>query len=143
MILRPPRATRTDTLCPYTTRFLSWLRMNRRLQLARCMSLTAVVLTDAPLTQEVFMTLLRYGPVGQEKPPCLDRDGKIRDLSGVLPDLPAQTLPPDQLKALAATAIASLPVHAKRRRSCQPLSGLGTIIGRESLRERVYRDVKM
>jgi hypothetical protein len=30
------------------------------------------------------MKLLRYGPPGQEKPGLLDRDGKIRDLSGAV-----------------------------------------------------------
>src|SRR3546814_15329448 len=120
--------------------------MNRRLQRARCMSLTAVGLTDAPLTQEVFMKLLRYGPVGQEKPACLDRDGKIRDLSGVLPDITAQTLQPDQLTALAATDIASLPVIDKPGRLGTPYAGLGKFIcvgeiGRASCRGRVWQYV--
>lgn len=30
------------------------------------------------------MKLLRYGPVGKEKPGLLDEDGKIRDLSAVI-----------------------------------------------------------
>ncbi|MEO9820036.1 MAG: ureidoglycolate lyase, partial [Paracoccaceae bacterium] len=29
------------------------------------------------------MKLLRYGPVGREKPGLLDANGEIRDLSGV------------------------------------------------------------
>src|SRR3546814_7922171 len=37
MMRRPPRSTRTDTLCPYTTRFRSYIcdRRNNRLQLSR------------------------------------------------------------------------------------------------------------
>ena len=30
------------------------------------------------------MKLLRYGPKGQEKPGILDKDGNIRDLSGIV-----------------------------------------------------------
>ena len=33
------------------------------------------------------MKLLRYGPKGKEKPGLLDKDGKIRDLSRVVPDI--------------------------------------------------------
>ena len=33
------------------------------------------------------MKLLRYGPKGQEKPGLLDKDGQIRDLSGVVADI--------------------------------------------------------
>src|SRR3546814_12200710 len=32
MLRRPPRSTRTDTLCPYTTLFRSKSRQNRRVQ---------------------------------------------------------------------------------------------------------------
>ncbi len=34
------------------------------------------------------MKLLRYGPVGQEKPGVLDADGRVRDLSALLPTWP-------------------------------------------------------
>ena len=33
------------------------------------------------------MKLLRYGPKGQEKPGLLDKDGQIRDLSGIVKDI--------------------------------------------------------
>ena len=33
------------------------------------------------------MKLLRYGPLGREKPGLFDRDGKIRDLSGAVRDI--------------------------------------------------------
>src|SRR6476619_5306167 len=33
------------------------------------------------------MKLVRYGPVGREKPGIVDSDGKIRDLSRVVPDI--------------------------------------------------------
>ena len=33
------------------------------------------------------MKLLRYGPPGQEKPALLDAEGRLRDLSAVVPDI--------------------------------------------------------
>ena len=33
------------------------------------------------------MKLLRYGPMGKEKPGVLDADGVLRDLSAVIPDI--------------------------------------------------------
>ena len=50
------------------------------------------------------MKLLRHGPKGQEKPAALHTDGSVRDLSGVLADITAQTLAPDALARLAASA---------------------------------------
>ncbi|MAS13480.1 MAG: 2-hydroxyhepta-2,4-diene-1,7-dioate isomerase [Nitratireductor sp.] len=38
------------------------------------------------------MKLLRYGPVGQERPGILDSEGKIRDLSGIVDDLEGKWL---------------------------------------------------
>ena len=33
------------------------------------------------------MKLLRHGAPGAEKPGLLDKDGKIRDLTGIVPDI--------------------------------------------------------
>ena len=55
------------------------------------------------------MKLLRYGPAGQEKPGMLDRDGGIRDLSGVIPDLGPAALSPAALDKLRKLNPASLP----------------------------------
>ena len=48
------------------------------------------------------MKLLRYGPMGEEKPGILDADGPIRDLSSVIADLNGAALSPAALKLLAA-----------------------------------------
>jgi 2-keto-4-pentenoate hydratase/2-oxohepta-3-ene-1,7-dioic acid hydratase in catechol pathway len=58
------------------------------------------------------MKLLRYGPVGQEKPGLLDRDGKIRDLSGVVRDIDGETLAPAALDRLRRLDAATLPLVA-------------------------------
>jgi len=55
------------------------------------------------------MKLLRYGPRGQEKPGLLDRNGKIRDLSGVIPDLTPDQLAPAALDRLRKLNPDSLP----------------------------------
>jgi 2-keto-4-pentenoate hydratase/2-oxohepta-3-ene-1,7-dioic acid hydratase in catechol pathway len=56
------------------------------------------------------MKLLRYGPAGQEKPGLLDRDGKIRDLSGVVRDIDGAALAPASLDRLRGLDPASLPL---------------------------------
>lgn len=56
------------------------------------------------------MKLLRYGPVGQEKPGMLDAAGKIRDLSGTVGDIAGDALSPAALAKLKALDPASLPL---------------------------------
>ncbi len=58
------------------------------------------------------MKLLRYGPSGQEKPGLLDRDGKIRDLSGAVRDIDGTSLSPSSLARLRAIDPATLPLVA-------------------------------
>jgi 2,4-diketo-3-deoxy-L-fuconate hydrolase len=55
------------------------------------------------------MKLLRYGSKGSEKPGLLDKDGAIRDLSGVIPDLSGEALLPAALDRLRALDPSSLP----------------------------------
>ena len=56
------------------------------------------------------MKLLRYGSAGQEKPGLLDRDGKIRDLSGTVRDIDGEALAPASLQRLRQLDPASLPL---------------------------------
>jgi len=56
------------------------------------------------------MKLLRYGPIGHEKPGMLDADGGIRDLSGVVGDIAGDTLTPEGIATLAAIDPATLPL---------------------------------
>src|SRR3954465_12155458 len=46
------------------------------------------------------MKLLRYGDPGHERPGLLDDDGRIRDLSSVVPDIAGTTLLPENLAKL-------------------------------------------
>ena len=56
------------------------------------------------------MKLLRYGPPGQEKPGLLDREGKIRDLSGVVRDIDGEALAPASLDRLRRLDPGTLPL---------------------------------
>ncbi|MFC6637512.1 ureidoglycolate lyase [Sulfitobacter sp. JBTF-M27] len=56
------------------------------------------------------MKLLRYGAPGAEKPGLLDASGRVRDLSGVVPDISGDTLRPAGLKALNALDSETLPL---------------------------------
>jgi 2-keto-4-pentenoate hydratase/2-oxohepta-3-ene-1,7-dioic acid hydratase in catechol pathway len=58
------------------------------------------------------MKLLRYGPVGQEKPGLLDSDGEIRDLSGIIDDVTGEQLQPESLSKLADVDPSTLPIIA-------------------------------
>ncbi|HET9820739.1 MAG TPA: fumarylacetoacetate hydrolase family protein [Burkholderiaceae bacterium] len=74
------------------------------------------------------MKLMRIGPKGHEKPALLDRDGRVRDLSGLLPDITADTLRPESLAALAALDTSRLPVVEKPGRIAPPWTGVGKFI---------------
>jgi len=56
------------------------------------------------------MKLLRYGPMGKEKPGLLDANGAIRDLSGVIDDLAPETISSETFDQIAAINPETLPV---------------------------------
>ncbi len=56
------------------------------------------------------MKLLRYGPIGKEKPGVLDAEGKIRDLSSVIPELDGAAISPKGLAKLRKVKIDKLPL---------------------------------
>lgn len=58
------------------------------------------------------MKLLRYGPVGQEKPGVLDAQGRVRDLSGVVADIAGTALLPANLAQLRRLRLEDLPLVA-------------------------------
>ncbi|WP_299538584.1 fumarylacetoacetate hydrolase family protein [uncultured Herbaspirillum sp.] len=55
------------------------------------------------------MKLLRYGPVGQEKPGILDQSGKIRDLSAYIKDVNGAVLDDASLDKIKKLDLESLP----------------------------------
>lgn len=73
------------------------------------------------------MKLMRVGPLGQEKPAILDKDGKVRDLSGHVADIGGAAISPEGLAKIAAIDPASLPeIAADRIGAC--VAGTGKFI---------------
>ncbi|MFM9973493.1 MAG: fumarylacetoacetate hydrolase family protein [Beijerinckiaceae bacterium] len=56
------------------------------------------------------MKLVRWGKPGKEKPGIVDADGKIRDLSAVVPDITGETISPLGLAKLAKIKLEKLPL---------------------------------
>ena len=74
------------------------------------------------------MKLLRYGPVGREKPGLLDAQGRVRDLSPMIDDLTCETLRPAMLTALRAVDAQSLPLVEAPGRIGVPLANPGKFL---------------
>ena len=62
--------------------------------------------------EDEAVKLLRHGLPGQEKPGVLDAQGRVRDLSGHIADVGGAALLPQQLQALRALNLESLPLVA-------------------------------
>jgi hypothetical protein len=74
------------------------------------------------------MKLLRYGPAGQEKPGLLDRDGRIRDLSGAVRDIDGETLAPASLDRLRRLDPSTLPLVSGNPRLGPCVAGVSKIV---------------
>ena len=68
------------------------------------------------------MKLVRFGPVGKERPGIIDGEGQIRDLSGVVADIGPEALSPAGLARLAALDLAGLPVVTEPVRYGPPVA---------------------
>lgn len=69
------------------------------------------------------MKLVRYGSRGREKPGIVDRDGIIRDLSGVIEDIAGNVLLPENLDRIRRQEVSALP-------PVPPGTRLGPCVGR-------------
>lgn len=74
------------------------------------------------------MKLMRHGPKGSERPALIDAQGRVRDLSSVLPDISAAMLGRDALAGLADLDVAALPVVAAPGRIAPPFADIGKFI---------------
>ena len=74
------------------------------------------------------MKLLRFGPAGFEKPGVLDRQGRLRDLSGVVAHVTSEHLSDKGLAKLAKVDPESLPLVSGKPRLGVPYLGISKFI---------------
>jgi 2-keto-4-pentenoate hydratase/2-oxohepta-3-ene-1,7-dioic acid hydratase in catechol pathway len=74
------------------------------------------------------MKLVRYGQAGKEKPGLIDADGKIRDVSAIVPDFAGEYLTPKYLNKIARARITDLPVVRGKPRLAAPVAQPGHFI---------------
>ncbi len=74
------------------------------------------------------MKLLRYGPIGEEKPALIDEQGRLRDLSGLIGDITPATLSVERLSQLSKHDFETLPIVEGSHRVGSPISGVGKIL---------------
>jgi 2-keto-4-pentenoate hydratase/2-oxohepta-3-ene-1,7-dioic acid hydratase in catechol pathway len=70
------------------------------------------------------MKLVRFGAPGREKPGIVDKDGKIRDLSKIVPDIAGDTLSPKGLAKIKKADLSKLPVVKSGTRLGPPVGGM-------------------
>lgn len=74
------------------------------------------------------MKLLRFGPVGQEKPGLLDADGRIRDLSAHVSDISGAAILPESLERLKRLNPGDLPLVEGTPRLGPCVAGSGKFV---------------
>lgn len=74
------------------------------------------------------MKLVRYGAKGKEKPGLIDKEGKLRDLSGVVPDITSAQLSSAALAKLAKIKTSTLPLVKGKPRYGVPLADVGKFL---------------
>ena len=74
------------------------------------------------------MKLVRFGEAGAEKPGIVDRDGAIRDLSGVVADIGGAAISSEALAGLAALDTGSLPLAPEGARLGPCVANTGKFI---------------
>jgi 2-keto-4-pentenoate hydratase/2-oxohepta-3-ene-1,7-dioic acid hydratase in catechol pathway len=74
------------------------------------------------------MKLVRFGPAGEEKPGLIDGDGRIRDLSGLVPDISGPVLGRGMLDELRRADVSSLPVVPEETRLGPCVGDVGNFV---------------
>ena len=75
------------------------------------------------------MKLVRFGEAGAERPGVIDAEGKVRDLSGVVPDIAGAALTPAGLKRIRDHDVASLPLAPEGARLGACVGAVRNFIG--------------
>ncbi len=74
------------------------------------------------------MKLLRYGPMGAEKPGVVDDNGEIRDLSGIIGDIDSSALSDQVLQKLRDTDLSKLSIVSEGSRIGACVGNIGKMI---------------
>ncbi|ANN68981.1 fumarylacetoacetate hydrolase family protein [Bordetella bronchialis] len=74
------------------------------------------------------MKLVRWGRADAERPGMLDAAGRVRDLSGAIPDIDGKALADDVLARIAAIDPATLPLVPADERLGPCVAGIGKIV---------------
>ena len=72
--------------------------------------------------------LLRFGPLGEEKPGIIDAQNQIRDLSAFVEDITPDQLSDEALEEISQIPMSQLPIVQGNPRIGVPLTGIGKIV---------------
>ena len=97
------------------------------------LKLTAVVAAFAlvaftGVTSATDLRLVRFGPLGDERPGIIDEQNRIHDLSAFIDDITPDQLSDAALEEIAAIPINQLPLVQGDPRIGVPLTGIGKIV---------------
>lgn len=89
---------------------------------------TYVLLTFSSVLNAAELKLLRYGPLGEEKPGLVDTQGRIHDLSAHIDDIGPATLSDAALEEIAQIPLSELPLVQGNPRIGVPVTDTGKIV---------------
>ena len=88
----------------------------------------SLFLTLAGLASATELRLVRFGPIGEEKPGLIDDQNQIHDLSAFIEDITPDQLSDEALEEIAEIPLDQIPVVPGDPRLGIPLSGIGKIV---------------
>jgi len=91
-------------------------------------ALISVLFALAGLASATELRLVRFGPIGEEKPGLLDEQNQIHDLSAFIEDITPDQLSDEALEKIAAIPLDQIPVVQGDPRLGIPLIGIGKIL---------------
>lgn len=97
-------------------------------QTLRAAAAALTLSTVSSLLTAAELSLVRFGPVGEEKPGLVDGQGQIRDLSAFIDDIAPEQLSDTALEQIAQIPLDQLPLVQGSPRIGVPLTGIGKII---------------
>jgi 2,4-didehydro-3-deoxy-L-rhamnonate hydrolase len=100
----------------------------RNFFLPPCLAVVMIFSLGTGITLASELTLVRFGPAGEEKPGLIDAQGQLRDLSAHISDITPDQLSDASLAQIAALPVASLPEVSGNPRLGAPVSGVTKII---------------